>query len=156
VTRPSGTSPRGLPFPGSAGIHANTPAAIQALAEAVEAQLSSLGSGVILDTFTGKVRLGPGVGYGASTFYVPFPRLATVLGALASYGTFLGGPAVPLVIGAAPGAPNWTNPYIDPLYFTAWPINNNVFVTTSPGQGYFPEVVNTDITVCALGWGIPK
>jgi hypothetical protein len=154
VTRPAGTTPRGLPYPGSAGIHANTPAALQALAEAVDAQMNSLGAGVILDTFTGKVRLGPGTGYGLAQFAVTFPNLATVIGAIASYGTFLGGPALPMLI-TAPGVPNFTMSSTDPNKFSAIRADHMVWV----GQlnvGEYPEVTNTDITVCALGWGAPK
>lgn len=153
MTRPGGTTPRGLPYPGSAGIHANTAAALQAFAEAVDGQMNSLGAGVILDTFTGKVRLGPGTGYGLAQFGVTFPKLAVVQGAVATYATFFGGPALPMWIWA-PGDPNFQMSSTDPNKFSAMRADHLVWVG-SLNVGEYPEVTNTDITVCALGWGIP-
>jgi hypothetical protein len=149
VTRPGGTTPRGLPYPGSANIHADTPNAIRALAEAVDAQLTSLGSGIILDTFTGKVRAGPGQGYGAAQFSVTFPKLASVQGCVASWGTFLGGTAQPAIL-HSPGSPTPPNNNFNAALFTI--THAQAFCWT--GSGY-PLIQNQDLTVCALGWGTP-
>jgi len=131
-------------------IHADTPKAIQALAEAIDAQLSSLGSGVILDTFTGVVHIGAGIGYGAAQFAVPFPRLAAVSGAVGCYGTFLAaGVTVPAIV-HAPGTITGATNVVDP---TKWTITTAQCWVWNGTQ--YPYIQNTDITVCALAWGPP-
>jgi hypothetical protein len=149
MTRPGGTTPRGLPYPGSVNIHADTPKAIQALAEAITAQLSSLGSGVILDTFTGTAHVGPdSTGWPAGQFSVTFPSLAVVQGAVASYGTFLGGPAQPGWV-SPPGPGNFVPPGgVNTALFTMMDVNGW-------NMPYAFRFKNTDITVCALAWGPP-
>ena len=147
MSRPGGTTPRGLPYPGSVNIHADTPNAIRALAESIDGQLSSLGSGVILDTYTGKVRVGPKLpNWNVGQFAVTFPKLATVQGAVASWGTFLGGPARAGWI-APPGPGNFTVAGLNTALFTMNDANNFVYPYSS--------FADTDITVCALGWGTP-
>jgi hypothetical protein len=149
MTRPGGTTPRGLPFPGSVNIHADTPNAIRALAEAVDSQLSSLGAGIILDTFTGTARVGAdSTGYATGQFTVTFPRIAALQGAVASYGTFLGGPA----------QPGWISPPGPGNYVPPGGTNTALFNMMDANGWNMPYAFrfsNTDITVCALGWGTP-
>jgi hypothetical protein len=140
VTRPAGTTPRGLPYPGSAGIHANTPAALQALAEAVTGQLTSLGNGVILETFTGVVTIDSyDRGYGIASFRIPWVKLRVVLGSVVSYGSFAGGPGSPGWI----QAPDATHGSPDYMIIHA---NHNVapYGYTFKGQ---------NVSMCAFGWG---
>lgn len=149
MTRPSGTTPRGLPYPGSANIHANTPQALQALAEAVTAQLGSIGDNVIFDTFVGKIQTGGVLGYQSSVFRIAFPKLSQVIGCVASYGNFAGGALVPAFLqpsysGVAAGSslpPNQRE-------FFLIPVSNS----TPP---YTPGVTGQAFSVCALAWGNP-
>jgi hypothetical protein len=57
MTRPGGVTPRGLPYPGSGAAHADTPAALQALADAISSQLGSVAGGVELKGWAGNVTL---------------------------------------------------------------------------------------------------
>lgn len=140
MTRPGGTTPRGLPYPGSAGIHANTPAALQALAEAVTAQLTSLGNDIVLETFTGTITTESfDRGYGVAAFTVPWKTLGTVLGMVASYGNFAGGP----------GTPGWIHA----------PDTGSGLFFLVPAKGwvapYTDKFVGVTVSLCALGWGYP-
>lgn len=82
MTRPAGSTPNGLPYPGSIDIHARTPAALQALAEATEARLTAMSPGTILDAWRGEVQISlSGASYGS--FTVTFPRLAAITGWIA-------------------------------------------------------------------------
>lgn len=149
MTRPGGTTPRGLPYPGSAGIHANTPSALQALAEAITAQLGTIGAGLIFDTFAGKIHLGAALGYQSPVFRVAFPKLSQVIGCVASYGNFAGGPVVPAWLQTS---------YSGVAAGSALPANQREFFlipacnSTPP---YTPEVRNSDFSICALAWGYP-
>jgi hypothetical protein len=135
MTRPSGTTPNGLPFPGSIDIHARTPAALQALAEAIESKLTAISPGVILDAWRGVVQVGQyGSAHGGIT--VPFPRLAAVTGWIGCYGVDDGG-------GLQDG-------YITNLF------------TSSNGLGYYCSApwasgrATSAITIHAVGWGPPR
>lgn len=140
VTRPGGTTPRGLPYPGSSGAHANTPAALQALAEAITAQMGTLPGGIVLDTFVGKLTSGIRLQYQSASIIVPFAKLGTVLGAVVSYGNFLDGnqPAV---------VPGWVqNDWLNTARFYIVPANNNVPPYNTPADG-------KSYSICAIGWG---
>jgi hypothetical protein len=127
MTRPAGTTPNGLPYPGSVDIHARTPAALQALAEAVEARLTAQAPGVIMDTWRGPVAVSTfGGSYGS--FVVVFPRLAAITGWIAAVENL---PDAFLTCGAA----------------------GNGYVVVAPWVKARPP---SSITVCALGWGPPR
>lgn len=89
--RPAGTTSRGLPYPGSDTTHAGTPAALQALAEAIEPALASgIGAGIAFDFYAGGALV-------ASTGDITvdmawFPRLTALNGMVATQGTNMGGP----------------------------------------------------------------
>lgn len=129
MTRPAGTTPRGLPYPGSANIHAETPTAIQALAEAITAQLSSIGAGLVFDFWVGLRTCDS-----AGKFTVPFPNLAAVSGGVCTYGVNLGGT---LRNGWAAG-------------LAAGGVGNMVATL------YTENFNNTTVTIHAIGWGPPK
>jgi hypothetical protein len=136
VTRPAGLTPKGLPFPGSIDIHARTPAALQALAEAIEAKLTALAPGLMLDTWRGLLPLTISGGvYGM--FTVPFPRLAAVTAWIGTPGTDAGGSlSVGFIVpttGSGVG------------YFLPSPTGN---LTVAP--------VPSTLTVHAVGWGPPR
>jgi hypothetical protein len=133
MTRPAGTTPHGLPYPGSVDIHARTPAALQALAEAVEAKLTALTPGVIIDKFRGVV---PVAAFGGSygTFTVPFPNLAAVTGWIGCLGIDDGGGLVDgFLLGGAGGG--------------------HGTIVTAPWIKVKPP---GSITVHAIGWGPPR
>lgn len=129
MTRPAGTTPRGLPYPGSGGIHADTPAALQALAEAITAQLSSIGQNTVFDFWVG-LRTCDSTG----KFTVPFANLAACDGGICSYGVNAGGT---LRNGWAAGLAAGGVGYM---------------VATLYGENFN----NTTVTINAVGWGPPK
>ena len=92
-------TPRGLPYPGSDGAHADTPAALQALADAISSQLGSVAGGVELKTWSGLVALDSG-----ASAVLSFPGF-TVLGGIAQLTSHLGGAAIGAAwaSGVAPG-----------------------------------------------------
>jgi len=142
VTRPAGVTPRGLPYPGSAGMHSNTPAALQSLAEAITAQMTSLGNGVILETFTGTVRVDTyDRGYGVASLRVPWTKLGQVLGSVVSYGSFAGGPGYPGWVQSPDATHN------SPDYMI---IHANAYIAP-----YGNTFKGQTISICALGWGYP-
>lgn len=134
MSRPGGVTPKGLPYPGSGDVHSRTPAALQALAEAVESKLTAVTPGVILDFFHGVLSVSAtGAAYGS--FTIPFVNLAAITGWVGSYGIDLGGGLVDGFISCAPGAGGMG-------YLTAAPWVKG----RPPGQ----------ITVHAVGWGPPR
>jgi hypothetical protein len=135
MTRPAGLTPKGLPFPGSIDIHARTPAALQALAEAIEAKLTALAEGVMLDMFRGVLPVATSGGYGS--FTVPFARLAAVTGWVGTPGTDAGGS---LAVG-----------FIVPGVNTGW---GQFFPSPTGGNGHGP--IPSSLTVHAVGWGPPR
>jgi len=134
VTRPAGTTPNGLPYPGSVDIHARTPAALQSLAEAIESKLTAVTPGIILDPWRGIVNL-PSFGGSYSTFTIPFPRLAAVNGWVGVYGVDDGGGLQDGFVTCVPGA------------------GGNGYFTVAPWTRVKPT---TAITVHAVGWGPPR
>lgn len=101
MTRPAGVTPRGFPYPGSANIHANTPAALQALAEAISGQLSSVGAGVVFDFYGGNVTVSSNLITLSPA--VIFPRLQTVNGLTGNLGVS-GVPGYGCYLSGQPGA----------------------------------------------------
>lgn len=83
MTRPAGITPRGFPYPGSSGLHANTPTVLQALAEAITGQLSSVGVGVVFDFYAGTVQVSANL---ISLTPAIFTRLQTVNGVVGNCG----------------------------------------------------------------------
>jgi len=83
--RPGGQTSRGLPYPGSNNIISSTPAAIQALAEAIGGQLSSIGSGIAIDGWAGNINFS--AGKGDLSDVSRFPKLASIDGIVACLGT---------------------------------------------------------------------
>lgn len=133
MTRPAGSTPNGLPYPGSAEIHARTPAALQALAEAIESKLTAIAPGIILDVYRGPVHL-TNFGASSSSFAFAFPNLATCQGRVGVAGVDQGTGLVDGFIGFnGIGASG---------YFNAAP-----WVKARPPA---------DITLHAVGWGPPK
>lgn len=135
VTRPGGTTPRGLPYPGSDAPHANTPAALQALAEAITGQLSALPGGLIFDTWTGQVTCSA-----TATFTIPFPNLAVVSGYVCCYGIFSAGDAYRW--GSAQGAGT----------FPSLAVAGSMI----PADWKQENFNNNKVSICAFGWGVPK
>lgn len=135
MTRPSGTTPKGLPFPGSIDIHPRTPAALQALAEAIEAKLSALSANVMLDFFRGVL---PTPGSTSVSFTVPFTRLAAVTGWIGTIGVDAGGQVVAGVIIPIPSAGN----------------GFGVFYPAPTGSGH--PAPPSSLTIHAVGWGPPR
>lgn len=126
MTRPAGSTPRGLPWPSSANSHSETPAAIKSLAEAIAAQLTNLGDGVILDTFAGPLPITN------NQFTVPFPRLAACTGMVCCQGFSWGGAdAAGWVAHAYGSTGRWMSPQIP--------------AAAAPAQ----------VTIHAVGWGTP-
>lgn len=135
MTRPAGVTPKGLPYPGSADIHPQTPAAIQALAEAIEANLTSMGTTVV-DMYHGLITVQSGGTYGS--FVIPFPNLASVTGFVAGWG---------LDDGGASGANGYLTGGAGSGYCVFAPVPSS----TAPANVKIPG----SITVHAVGWG-PK
>lgn len=133
MTRPAGVTPKGLPYPGSADIHVQTPAALKALAEAIEANISSLG-GIIMDFYRGPITLTKFTGWGS--FVIPFPNLAAVSGYIAGWGIDDGGQDA--------------NGYLTGNTETGF----CAFYATPQGSNAGP--VPSSITVHAIGWGPPR
>lgn len=125
--RPGGTTSRGLPYPGSTGIIANTPSALQALAEAITGQLSSLGSGIITDAYAGNANASAGK-IDLSNIALYFPKLASVTGMVGGLG---GSPAAYFLCGS--GA--------------------SVYVS---GMNYRAAQINGAVWIDVLAWGPPK
>jgi hypothetical protein len=134
MTRPAGTTPKGLPYPGSADIHARTPASIQALAEAIDAKVTSLGP-IVLDFYQGVLPVSNIVNWGTVT--IPFPNLAAVQGFIAIPGIDSGGNDV---LGYFAGGH-------DSGYGQFYPV---------PGGGSGHGPIPSLITVHAVGWGTPR
>lgn len=134
MTRPAGTTPNGLPYPGSADIHVRTPAALQALAEAVESRLSAVSPGIIIETFRGLVTV-TGSSYFPRGFYVPFTRLAAVNGWFGAYGVDDGGQLLDCFVAASAAGSNYGNLVATPFY------------NVSPPSSF---------TLHAIGWGPPR
>src|SRR6476646_2602393 len=87
MTRPGGVTPRGLPYPGSANIHAETPKALQDLATAIEQQLSSFPGGLQQRLWTGLLTLD-----GSSSAVLVFPQFQ-IHGGIAQLSSHMGGTA---------------------------------------------------------------
>jgi hypothetical protein len=135
MTRPAGTTPKGLPYPGSADIHARTPTAIQALAEAIDSKLTSLGSGIMLDLYQGVLPVSNMINWGTVT--IPFPNLAAVQGYIAIPGIDSGGQDI---LGYFAGG-------YDSGFGQFYPI---------PGVGSGHGPIPSTLTVHAIGWGTPR
>lgn len=133
MTRPAGMTPHGLPYPGSAEIHARTPAALQALAEAVESKLSAQAPGIIIDRFRGLI---PVNGFGGSfgAISIPFAHLAAVHGWIGCYGVDDGGGLVDGFVSSGIGS-------------------NTGYFVSAPWVAIKPPA---SITVHAIGWGPPR
>lgn len=78
MTRPAGKTAHGFPYPGSAGIHPDTPRYMQDLANALQAQA---GGTQKYWRYTGNVT------FDNSSGFITFPGMAVVVGALAFGGT---------------------------------------------------------------------
>lgn len=133
MSRPSGVTPRGLPFPGSDDTHPRTPVAIEALAVAIGGALGGISGGLIVDRFHGVVSVG-----GGGWFVLSFPRLAVVNGWFGTPGVDLGGTLTP---------GGWLMP-------AAGGASGGTFVPAPAGFGQTGPIPAT-ITVHAIGWGPP-
>jgi hypothetical protein len=134
--RPAGSTPRGLPYPGSANIHAETPAAIRALAEALEAQLGTAVGGLVNDTYVGVVAIGSGGLLNENT--IRFPRLATIRGGLVQQGIAGGTPQrIAFATGIA-GQPGNTA--------------KGVYLRNGNDYNGYPT---GSVTITAIAWGTP-
>lgn len=138
MTRPSGVTPlKSLPYPGSAGKHSDTPKAIQALAEAIDGQLSGIEGGLRFAFYTGNINID---GSGLSQLLV-FPELKSVSGGIVSYGTFLGG----IYRVGWPSAVNYTQK------FSMMAANQSILYPPSSTETFN----NTTISICVAAWGPP-
>ena len=132
VTRPAGTTPNGLPYPGSADIHANTPAALQALAMAVDDRLSALEPGIIIDVYRSGMSV-PVSSYFPAQFNFTFPRLAAVNGWVGVYGVDDGG-----------------------VLADAYIIASNATFGQIAGLPFYIARPPANFTLHAVGWGPPR
>lgn len=137
MTRPAGTTARGLPYPGSAEIHPRTPDALKALAEAFESKITTIQPGLILDLWAGVLQCTRASTY--CYFVVPFPKLASVIGWVGTAGIDLGGNLVDGWLYTSDGSGYGA--------FTVAPLAHSGGVGPTPPNA---------ITVHALGWGTPK
>lgn len=138
MTRPAGVTPRGLPYPGSVNIHAETPVALQSLAEAISAQLTAIGSGqTAIATFTGLKSLGTigtaRYGRGSHTF----AELATVEGCVGMVGPFIGG-----------GVYRWG--WVAAAYNST---GNAITFDVIPVQPQPETFAGATVAVCLFAWG---
>jgi hypothetical protein len=118
---------------------------LQALAEAVTAQMTSLGNGVILETFTGVITVDDyDRGYGAAAFRIPWTKLGQVLGSVVSFGSFAdpAGLGEPGWVQAPSAAHNGTDHFM---------IHAQAHI--SP---YGKTFKGKRMSYCALGWGYPR
>lgn len=134
VTRPGGVTPRGFPYPGSAGIQATTPGALQALAEAITGQLSSIGAGVILDVFVGARTVSANTVQPLTV--AEFPKLASITGMVAQIGSAPGASYLGGGVNTGGTAPQQT--------FRVMALRNRAPAYTG------------NITVLAIAWGPAK
>lgn len=133
--RPAGVTSKGLPYPGSANIHAETPKALQSLAEAIDGQLGSIVGGYRLAFWVGNINIDSS---GNSQLLV-FPELSAIRGGIVMYGTFLGG-----------------------VYRVGFPTgfaSNAKFMMVAakaalPAGGGQETFANTTVSVCIAAWGI--
>lgn len=133
MTRPGGTTPRGLPYPGSADTHAGTPAALQALADALQGQLGSVAGGIVLKFWTGNLTLD-----GSAAGVLSFPGF-TIYGGIIQLTTLGGGSTkIGYATAVAPGGK-----------FSIQSVNGWVLAT---GPENFN---NTNVGICAVAWGAP-
>ena len=143
MTQLRGTTPRGLPYPGSAEPVYNIPLFLQQLADAVQAQLTAAGSGLLLVTWAGNLTTN------TSGFIFPvLPGLKIVRGALV------------MASGVSGGGGPW-------LYFlspTSWTDQNSwgkavigvTKMTEDAGKpGYPGPVKSTSVGVNVIAWGDP-
>jgi hypothetical protein len=103
------------------------------LAEAVEARLSAVSPGLILETYRGVISTA-GSSYFPRGFNVPFTRLAVVQGWLGMYGVDDGGQLLDCFVMSSLGS-NYGNLAALPFY------------NVSPPQSF---------TLHAIGWGPPR
>jgi hypothetical protein len=137
-----GTTPRGLPYPGSDDPVYNIPLFLQQLADAVQAQLTSAGSTVKSGTWAGVATTN------SNGFIFPvIPGLRTVRGALLGAMT-AGGGAGPYLYFLSPVS--WTD---QNQWGKAWIGVANPAV--DGGGGYPASVKNTAVGVNVLAWGDP-
>lgn len=134
MTRPAGVTPiKSLPYPGSANIHAETPKALQSLAEAIGGQLTSVQGGYRFAMWVGNLALD-------STGKSPvltFPELKSVAGFIVSTGSFIAGGAYQV---------GWPSYGVN--QFT---MNSSEASLTNPGPpGTF---ANKTISACIVAWG---
>jgi hypothetical protein len=137
----SGTTPRGLPYPGSDDPVYNIPSFLQQLAAAVQAQLNSAGTSQPLAWWSGVATTTSG------GFISPaIPGLRVVRGALAMANKVTGG-AGPYLYFLSPVS--WTD---SAQWGKAWIGVANPAVD---GGGYPASVKNTAVGVNVLAWGDP-
>ena len=139
MTRPGGTTARGLPYPGSVGIHADTPKAIQALAEAVDGQLSTIGGGNAIAFWTGNVTMNSSETSPNMGQY--FPALRSIAGMVVAYGTWAGG--VNQIGWPTAGGAAGTFQMCSAKAAYLWP------------TGTAESFANKTVTVCVMAWGPP-
>lgn len=133
MTRAGGITPRGLPYPGSANIHAETPRALQALATAVQEQLGSLAGGISLRFMTGTAALD-----GNASAVLSFPNF-----------TIYGGIVQLTTIGVGINKPGYATAVAAGGRFAIMSANGWVALT---GPDSFK---NLTIGICAVAWGAP-
>jgi hypothetical protein len=133
--RPAGVTARGLPYPGSANIHAETPKAIQALAEAIDGQLGSIVGGYQLAFWVGNISIDSA---GKSQLLV-FPTLSSIRGGLVSYGTFGGGV---YRVGTPSG------------FGSSAKFDMIAAKAQFPAGGGQETFANTTVSACIVAWGI--
>lgn len=137
MTRPAGTTPvKGLPYPGSANIHSQSPMAIQSLAEAIDRNLSTVVGGYKFGFAAGNWQLD---GDGACVVPPSLLGLKSIVGMLVNIGTFAGGT---YKIGWATGSAS----------------SSGRFLVTAAGASLtFPgppdSFANVVVSACVMAWG---
>lgn len=130
MTRPAGTTPgRGFPYPGSELIIANIPGAMKALADAISANLTGIGQGVVLAFHRGSHSVSAGIVTWDQA--AAFPTLAVVQGMIATQDT--GGPAASVLGGGLNGA-----------RMNLYPLQHSL------------AKFSGSVTIDAIAWGTPK
>lgn len=139
MTRPGGVTPiKALPYPGSANIQAETPKALQSLAEAIDAQLSSVQGGYQFAFWAGALTLDSA----GQSPVLNFPGLRSVAGALVSLGYWL--PGTVYRAGWATAAGSTGRFYVNAA--------NASMLGPGGGQETF---AGATVAVCVAAWGMP-
>jgi hypothetical protein len=133
MTRPGGVTPRGLPYPGSVNIHAETPKALQALAQTAESQLGSIIGGYQLRFWTGIAALDS-----TGSMTAVWPNF-TVYGGIAQLSSH----------GGTTGKLGYCTAVQNGGKVTVLAANSGV---KSTGPETF---ANNTVTMCVMAWGVP-